>query len=239
MTTTNAPAESDLRALLSTYSDQDYLPAYEALKAQVAADSRSTKIVNRKSRIEAFKAAVAKRDRTALAKANKVFQGYMRKVRANAELSENMDEPRVLTLPEATSLMSEYLDIKAGEDHFTARREDIKRLVFDHLNEQFDALGEENPHLVNGSIDIPELGYRFSREGAGTGDAKLNEEALRAHVGEDLWAKISTKKTVVEEKVDLGKLMAEAHHHPVLLEHLRSSLKVGDDKLGRLNHRPL
>lgn len=239
-TSTTAPAvsESDLKAVLARYGDQ-YIPAYEAIVAQVGEDNRSARITNRKARVERFKEAVSKRDRKQLAKANKLFTGYLRKVRANAELSENMTEPRQLTMAEATSLMSEALDIKEGKDTFTAREEEIKRLVFDHLNELFAEDGEQFPELVNGSIDVPELGYRFSREGAGRKDPELNEKALRALVGEETWAKISTRETVVVEKVDLGALMAQASHNPSLLEDLRRSLKVGEDKLGRLNIRPL
>jgi hypothetical protein len=236
---TNAIAtttDSDLKSILAAHGDQ-YALAFDAIKEQVAADARAAHVTNRKARVEAFKQAVANRDRTALAKANKLFSGFMRKVRANAELSENMDEPRVLTIPEAKSLMDEMLDIKAGKDTLVAREEEVKRLVFNHLTEQFAAAGEENPHLVNGSIDVPALGHRFSREAAGPGEAKLNEQALRAFVGEDIWSKISVK--VETEVLDLGKLMAEATHQPVLLEHLRRSLKVGEDKLGRLNVRPL
>lgn len=236
MTNAIANAESDLKSILAAHGDQ-YVLAYDAIKEQVAKEARTSRVVSRSARVEAFKAAVAKRDRGALAKANKLFSGYMRKVRGNAELSEKIDEPRVLSLPEATSLMDEMLDLKQGKDYLAAREEDIKSLVFEHLTEQFAAAGEENPHLVNGSIDIPSLGYRFSREGAGPGEPKLNEQALRAFVGEDTWAKVSTQVTT--EVLDMGKLLAEATHRPELLEHLRRSLKVGDDKLGRLNVRPL
>ncbi len=236
MASTIATTESDLKSILAAHGDQ-YVLAYDAIKEQVVADARTARVTNRSARVEAFKQAVARRDRGALAKANKLFQGYMRKVRVNAELSENMDEPRVLSTVEARNLMDEMLDIKEGKDTLAAREEEVKRLAFNHLTEQFAAAGEENPHLVNGSIDVPELGHRFSREGAGPGEAKLNEKSLRFLVGEDVWGQITTQVTT--EVLDMGKLMAEATRHPVLLEHLRNSLQVGDDKLGRLNVRPL
>lgn len=236
--TNTTVATADLAAVLASYGD-DYLPAYEAIVKAADDAARSSKVTNRKARVEAFKNAVAKRDRGQLAKANKLFTGYLRKVRANAELSENMDEPRELTVPEARSLMDEFIDIKTAKDTLTAREEEIKRLTFDHLNEQFAKQGEESPHLVNGSIDVPELGYRFSREGAGRKDPKLNEKALAALVGPEVWAKISTRETVVVEKVDIGALMAEATRNPKLLADLEGSLQVGDETLGRLNLRAL
>lgn len=238
-TPTTDLVESELRAILER-AGGDYVAAYDQIVDKVDADAKASRpVINRKARVERFKEAVSKRDRKALAKANKIFSGYLRKVRANAELSENMTEPRQLTLVEATSLMSEMLDIKEGKDTFTAREEEIKRLAFDHLNELFAEQGEQAPHLVNGSIDIPELNYRFSREGAGYSDPTLNEKALKAHVGDAVWDQIVDRETKVVETVNIGKLMAAASSNPALLEDLRRSLKVGEEKPGRLNIRPL
>jgi hypothetical protein len=230
---------ADLKNILANFSDNDYLPAYQAIVDKVEADVRSTKVVNRKARVERFKEAVSKLDRGQLAKANSLFKGYLRQVRDNAPLSENMDEPRLLTVKEAEGLMGEMLSIKEAKDILAAREEEVKRLAFSHLTEQFAADGEDFPELINGSIDVPSLGKRFSREGAGRKDPELQEKVLRSIVGEGVWAKVVDTETVVVEKLNIGKFMALAAKNPALLADLSRSLKVGEDKPGRLNVRDI
>lgn len=229
--------ETDIRAILAT-ADGNYVAAYDQIVGEVDKEQRSNQIVNRKARVEAFKAGIAENPRKTIAAMNKLFTDLPKKVRKNAALSEN-DEPRQLTVVEASNLMDEILAIKKAKDDLTAREEEIKRLAFGHMTEQFAADGEDFPEHVNGSIDVPEHSHRFAREGAGRKDPSLDEKVLRSLVGDVVWAQISDREVEITETVNIGKLMARAAHEPALLESVRRALKVGEWKSSRLNVRPL
>lgn len=236
MTTTDL-VENDLRQILANAPDGNYLAAYDQIVDTVDTQGRTGAIVNRKARVERFKDAVARLDRKGLAEANKTFKGYLKQVRANASLA--VDGPRQLTTTEAKSLMEEALSLQQARDVLTARWETIKEHVFGHMDEQFAEEGEAYPEHVNGSLDVEDLGYRFAREGAGRKEPSLQESVLRKLVGEEVWANIVDRKTIVVEEVNVGKLMAQAAKNPALLEDLRKSLKVGEWKSPRLNVRDL
>lgn len=235
--TTNELIESDLRGLLES-AGGNYVTAYDQIVDEADRAARTTRIANRSQRVERFKGAVAELDRGVLAKANKVFKGYLGLVRRNAPLAA--DEPRQLSTVEARDLMEEALSIKEAQDVLTARWETIKEHVFGHMTEQFAADPDESfPEHVAGSLDVPELGYRFAREACGRKEPELNEKALKALVGQSTWDQIVERETVVVETVSIPKLMALAVRTPALLEDLRRSLKVGEWRNARLNVRPL
>lgn len=228
--------ETDVRTILAE-AGGNYVAAYDRIVEAEDNQARSTHIVSRSARVERFKDAVATLDRGIMAKANRTFKSYLQLVRKNAPLITG--EPHVLTIPESETLMDEALAIKDAQDVLTARWETIKEHVFGHLDEQFAAEGDEAPHLVNGSLDVESRGHRFAREGAGRKEPKLDENALRALLPHEVWTRIVDVQVVRTETVSIPKLMAEAQRDPSILEQLRRSLKVGEDKKARLNVRPL
>jgi len=242
MTSSNL-IESDVRALLEA-QDGNLVADYDKVVAAFDASARNAVVATRNSREmrkESWKKAVKKLDRKQLAKANRVFKGYLALVRRNAEIT-SVEELAPLTVVEARNLMEEILDLQDAEELLKARREAIKTRVNAALTEQFALEGEDFPEYVNGSIDVPELGHRFSREGAGRKDPELNEDALRGFLGEELWGKVTIETVIpaqIVTKVDFEALMREARKDKTILEHLRKSLKVGEWKPGRFNVRAL
>jgi hypothetical protein len=236
----NSLIENDLRTILAT-EDGNYVAQYE----QVVAELDKTAVVatrnSREMRKESWKKAVAKLDRKQLAKANRTFKGYLGLVRRNAELSA-IEVPTVLNEIQAANLMEEALSLRDAQELLKGRWEEIKRLVFGSMTEQFSAEGEEFPDQVAGSIDIPELGFRFSREGCGRKDPELNEEALAGFLGTEVWDKVTIETIIpaqIVRKVNFEALMREARKDPSILEALRKSLKVGEWKTSRFNVREL
>lgn len=234
-------AKIDVRNILAN-SGNDYLVAYETLVNEMENQARSTQIVNRSGRVEAFKAAVAKLDRKALAKANKAFKSFLPLVKQNADILHS-DEPRLMTIPESESVMEEAMSIVEMKAALDAEWEAIKERTFAHMTEQFAAEGEQFPEHENASIDVPKFGMRFSREGAGRKDAELDEGTLRTLVGEEAWKRITEVEIIPEQRIEhvsIPKLLAYAQNSdPMVLDHLQNSLKVGQWKKPRLNVRKI
>lgn len=231
---------SDLREILEA-AGSNYVTAYDQIVNRVEETSRTSQIVNRSARVEAFKDAVAKRARGPLAKANKTLSGFMGMVRENADLLHS-EEARQMTIAESESVMDEALAIQTIREIVEAEWDAVKDRAFFHMTERFAADGENFPEHINGSIDVPSRGYRFAREGAGRKDPELNEAALKALVGDEVWERITTEEIIpaqVVQKVDIPKLMAEATTNPEVLDHLERSLKVGEWKKPRLNLRKM
>jgi hypothetical protein len=112
----------------------------------------------------------------------------------------------------------------------------IKETAFLHLDTEFAAQGEEDPSSINGSIDVPSMGKRFAREGAGYNDPTVDEAALAAALGDRIGE-------VYEEKVvrtlSMDKLMDLVEKDPSVMEAVRDSLIPGTPKTARLVIRDL
>lgn len=240
--------ETDLRAILTAagaegeYVSGDLVQAYETIVAEADRTERALASRNsREMRKEAWKKAMAKFDRHELAKANRVFTGFLKLVRRNVPIT-SVEEPTVLAATEAADLMEEFLDLMKAEEVLKARRELIKQRVNGSMTAQFAEDGEDFPDQINASIDVPEFSHRFAREGCGRKEPELDEGKLKSLIGDTLWNRVTTEvviPAVVERKVDYQALMAEARKRPELLEHLRHSLKVGEWKSPRFVVRPL
>ena len=144
------------------------------------------------------------------------------------EIAENgmSDEDAVLTMRQA-------LDIKLAKELADASYEAIKALVYRSMDLAFAEAGEEFPEHTNGYIDVPELGKRFCREGAGRKEATLDDAKLAELLGEELFAAVTTEKVVVTRVVDEDKLAAAVADNPALLEQVRAAVKPGDWKSPR------
>jgi hypothetical protein len=98
------------------------------------------------------------------------------------------------------------------------------------MTAEFEAEGDEYPEHINASIDAPEFGKRFARQGCGRKDPSLDEKKLAKLLGDKVWEQVTVEKVEVTREVDLGSLMQLAKHDPEILEKLRASLKVGEWK---------
>lgn len=236
--TTNQIAETELRNLLASV-DGNYVAAYDQLvgeetRRKALAEAPRATLEHRR---QVWRAAVAKLDRHLLARMNKTLRGYMTMVRRNAAITAS-DEPRILTDAEAHDLMVEHLDMKEIEVFVATRRDDIRRTVFGHLTESFAAAGEEDPENINGSIDVPELGKRFCREGTGRKDPEIDEDRLRELLGEDAWSLVTETEIIPAQEVttlSIDKVMRLAQSDPGVLEKVRESLIIGAGKVRALS----
>lgn len=231
--------ETELQALLAK-AGGSYVKAYEKLVEQEASKELElaprTDVATRKA---AWRTALARKDRKTLREAYDKFRGYVAKARDNAKIIEQ--EPSVLATDEAEALMRQFLDLRDIEKMVKADREAIKARVFASMTEYLASKGEEHPEHVNTDIDLPNVGFRFAREGAGRKDPEINILLLQSILGEDLFNQVTTKKVTVTHSVDLDRLMGLAADpaSPITLEHIRKSLSVGDWKSPSLTARPL
>ncbi|QDF18628.1 hypothetical protein SEA_PUPPER_142 [Gordonia phage Pupper] len=240
MVSTGELAPQALKDILSKH-EGDYAAAYreivkQAKTADVAQAPRSTVATRRK----AWEKAIKVLDRTKLATANKTLQGYVRKVRANSEITHA--DPHVLTADEANALMVEFLDLKQIEEFIKARYGQIREAAFGSITEEALARGAEFPEHENGFVKAPATGKQFTREGAGRKDPVLNEEKLAALVGAETWKDITVTEHIPAQtvvKLDMDLLLAAARTRPEIMECIRESLDPGAWKTPRLQVRDI
>ncbi len=127
------------------------------------------------------------------------------------------------------------------------RKEMIREAVFNSLNLQLGAEGVEDPENTNGSIPVPELGKRLSREACGPKDPKLNEEKLEIDLGEERWLQVCEVEEIPEQVIpahtqytlSVERLMKLAESDLSILEIVRDCLEVGGYKTPRFFVRNL
>lgn len=152
------------------------------------------------------------------------------------------DTPRALTAEEAKGLMQEYLHVRQLRETLDAREKARKTTIIADIDERLMAEGVLDPEAHNGVLEVPELGYKFCKEGAGYSDPTLDEDKLRVLLGEEMWQKISTARLVPEHyeyDLDVEKLLDLAREDPGVMLVLEDSLKPGALKRPRLNVREM
>jgi hypothetical protein len=234
---------SELRTLLAK-AGGDYVKAYDALVEEQTSKVLVAKRTTVEHRKIAWRNALARRDKGVLREAYNTLRGYVAKARDNAVVCAE-ETPGVLDVDQAEALMSQFIDLRRIEAMVKADREAIKERVSASMTEDMAAQGEEFPEHVNASIDVPALGYRFSREGQGRKDPTLDEAKLAELLGEQLWSQVSTEEIIPEQrirKLNIPLLMqraAQDRNEALILEHLRESLVVGGFKPGSFTIREL
>lgn len=150
---------------------------------------------------------------------------------ADEIIAQGLDEEQVVTA------MNLYLKVKMSIEGADAMKDMIRNMVFSSMDKAAAELGEEFPEATNMVMDVPELGKRFCREGAGRKEAEFDIDKLRAVVGDELFDKITVAK--VTYKVDESALSAAILANPGLMEELRDAIKPGDWKSPRLMVRDI
>jgi hypothetical protein len=146
---------------------------------------------------------------------------------------------RGLSEEEALLAMDTFLKIKLAGEAETAIAELVRTLVFRSMDLAAAEQGEEFPEHTNMSIDVPELGKRFVREGAGRKTASLDIEALRRSLDPEIFAAITTEQVVVTRVIDETALTAAVLENPDLLENVRAAVSPGGWKSARLMIRDI
>lgn len=145
----------------------------------------------------------------------------------------------VLSGDKASALMGEFLDEREVEDLLKARKEMIRETVFAHLDETA-GVGQ------NGSINVPEKGKRFVREGCGDPVPAVDEQRLQALLG-NRWIDACVEEIVpaqviperIEYTLSIEKVLELGRKDHSVLEALRSCLVPGKPKSPRFTVRDL
>ena len=142
---------------------------------------------------------------------------------------------------EAKSLMVEYLSSKNISEFLDARKSMVRTMVFKVIEERLRKAGVDDPENQSGEIEVPELGKRFCKEGAGYGDPTLDVAKLKELLGDKIQditvVKIIPEKRV--EEIDEDLLIELAQSDDSVMEAVKESLVAGKPKTPRLNIRPM
>lgn len=230
---------SEVQNFLDSFGG-NYVAAYGAIVAdqerRVLALRPST---NAESRKAAYAKAVKILDPKVLSSMEQTVKGFIPLVKENAEITALTGD---LTPEDAEALMVEVLEVKRLKEIADSRYAEIRKRVFSALTEEFAANGEDFPEMVAGSIDVPNLGLKFTREGGARKDPELDEAALQALVGDEVWEKVTTVELIPAQEVrtvDMDLFLQAARSNPALLESLREALIVGDFRSSSFHQRAM
>lgn len=215
---------------------RDEIAVLEALLAQAApsADNKGARstVATRKA---AQRQAIESFDLDRLLELQDKMSNLIDVITAN----ELNDGKKVLDDERATALMAELLDEREVVEALDARRDMIKDKVFGHLDE---TVGPNQ----NGSIEVPDLGKRFSRESCGYGTPQVDEQRLQGLLGQR-WIEACDEEVVpeqiipehIEYRLSIEKVLQMAQSEPEILDQLRSCLIPGKLKTPRFWIRDL
>lgn len=236
MTKSASIAPAALTAMLKKQTDTTLVAALLAEIDQAAA------VEKKGSNVELRKAA----HRKALKEANAVELARVESAQAEmlplgSELAQESDEIMAsgMTDEQAFKAMKSYLGGKLVAETQSAIQELVRTLVFRSMDIAAEEQGEEFPEQTNMFMDVPELGKRFVREGAGRKEADFDFDALRAIVGDELFAQITTQEVKVTYKVNHAALSQAMLDKPALMEEIRDAVVPGDWKSPRLMVRDI
>ena len=130
-------------------------------------------------------------------------------------------------------LMEEYISYEKINAFIGARRDLVKELVFEKINQNIIDSGvetENGPENENGFIAVDELGKKFCREGAGVGNPTIDEDKLAEFLPEEVRDKVFKKKVIpehVEFELDEDALMDYVSSEPESIGLIKQALNPG------------
>lgn len=228
---------AELAALLAR-DEEGFVASIVAAEAGRALETekRGNNVAIRKA---AIRKAMTNADRKAVANYLSALKDLPAAFKAVAGRADAISEEGA-TEEDAVLLMKLVTSIKLVEEMAKAGYDLGKELVWRTMDLAF--ADEEFPEHTNGVIDVPEMGKRFCREGAGRHDSSLDEDRLRELVGEEVWERITREEVIpatVVRKLDERALVDATHEDPSLLEAVRESVRVGNWKSPRLMVRDI
>lgn len=187
-------------------------------------------------RREALKKSISELDATQIERTREVLTRYV-----DSMVTLDPEQTKELTPAQAKALMEEDIQRREIDDLLTARKETIKELVFQAITEQAAAAGAEDPEYTNGEIVVEELGHRFTREGAGPGNATFDVKKLKAVLAEevgdeclDLYVTTEWKPVESLNEEAINDLLAG---NPELIEKVRETMIPSKPKKGSFYNR--
>lgn len=151
------------------------------------------------------------------------------------------DAPVVLDGERAKDMMSCYLSQREIDEFATTVKDLIREAVFAHIDAVGAAEGKADPEHINGTLEVPELGRKFCREGAGYKDPKLDEARMQELLG-DRWDEVCEDIDIPEEVIpahtekvlSVEKALKLSRKDPAVMEVLRACIIPGEPKSPRL-----
>lgn len=190
------------------------------------------------SRKKEWKEAVESLDIDRLLEVQSEMDSFVDKVRV---LSKKDSDEIELSKAEAKDLMVEHLSNKHITEFLEARQAMVKEMVFQVIDERLRKEGVENPAIVNGEIQVPELGKVFRKEGAGLKPPSLDMAKLRELLGDRI-NEVTVRKTIPEhvvEEIDEDLLVKLAQEDSSVLEALEQAAVPGKPKNARFTVRDM
>lgn len=230
---TKAIETDKLVAMLKKHDKEVVKNLLAKVDTAAALEKRGNNVDLRKA---AMRKALAENNEIALAELSDALDAI---IPLGQELAEQFDEVEVKGLNEENivTAMTAYLKVKMASEGAGTLHDLVRQMVFRSMDLAAAEDGEEFPEHTNMVMDVPALGKRFCREGAGRKEAEFDMDKLRAVVGDELFSKVTVAK--VTYKVDETALSTAILANPELMEQLRDAVKPGDWKSARLMVRDI
>lgn len=228
-------ANDEIVALLKKHDKNVVKNILKQVDTAAALEKRGNNVELRKA---AMQKAVAESNGIAIAEFNEAADKI---IPLGSGLAKNLDTIVAggLNEDEAETAMELYLAVKLATEGADAMKDMVRTMVFRSMDLAAAEQGEEFPEHTNMVMDVPELGKRFCREGAGRKDAEFDMDKLRAAVGDEVFFAITAEKVEVTRVVDDQALSVAILANPDLMEQMREAVKPGDWKSARLMVRDI
>ena len=216
-----------------------------ALKTLLEKSQRHVEQVTRStvaSRQAEYSRMLEEADLDQMADIEEMMSGLMKRILWNdLSLSTTPDGrvTAVMSTEKAVEVMDEHLDCRKVTEVLKAREKLRRAAIFEDMNERLGAEGVEDPANTNATLEVPERGMKFCREGCGHHDPSLDEGRLRVLLGEEIWTQVCEEVTVsyTETRLNLAKLYDLALDDVTILTRIQDCAVPGAPKTPRLTVR--
>jgi hypothetical protein len=232
---TTALSTDEIVALLKKHDKNVVKNILKQVDTAAALEKRGNNVELRKA---AMQKAVAESNSVAIAEFTAATDKI---VPLGQELAADSDEIIAggLNEEQVVTAMNLFLSVKLATEGADAMKDMVRNMVFRSMDLAAAEEGEEFPEHTNMVMDVPEIGKRFCREGAGRKDAEFDMDKLRAAVGDEVFFAITAEKVEVTRVVDDQALSVAILANPQLMEQMRDAVKPGDWKSARLMVRDI
>lgn len=235
-------SKSEVTALIKE-AGGSYVEAYRLLVARREAEAivaDRTTVAQRKQR---HLNAIEQDDKDRLDELDRKFVTALDRIREN---NIDLTPGKMLDHENAVELMQEWLEQRDMAEFLAARLEMIKEAVSNHITAEKKLEGIDDPEHQNGSVLIPEMGHRFSKERCGRKSSDVNVERLQELLGDE-WEEVCDVVEVPRQIIPKHKeftfspekMMKLAQKDPKALSKLLECMEVGGWRNPVITVRPL
>lgn len=149
-----------------------------------------------------------------------------------------------LTPTQLSYLMRRDQDTRQIKELVEVVNKGLKRIIFEAITAKVAAANpkEPFPEYVSESIEVPDLGLRFCKEGAGRKTPLLDYQELRSQVGEEVWERCVLTVDVpahTETHFSEDLFKAEMLKDPALMTKLQAALRPAGWSVGSYTVRKI